>query len=105
MHVGALQFVTTTDGDNVLRAAGIGRGTRLGRDVSGESRTPAFAYVDFTANDVNHAYYLADGQSGPAMLAFYQRVMNGLAFDFAASSGVMPVAMRDGASVYVFNGE
>lgn len=105
VHVGALQFVTTNDGDNVLRAAGIGRGARLGRDLTGEALTPAFTYVDFTANDVNHAYYLAGGQRGPAMLAFYQRVMNGLSFDFAASTGVMPVTMRDGASVYMFNGD
>ncbi len=104
VHVGALQFVTTNEGDNVLRAAGIGRGTRLGRDVSGETLTPAFTYVDFSANNVNHAYYLIGGQNGAGMTAFYTQAMNGLAFDFATSSGVNAVTMRDGARVYVFNG-
>lgn len=100
----AQRFVTVNNGDNVLTAAGIGRGTRLGKSVASVPLTPAWDYVDFSANDVNHAYYLVSGQRGAGMTAFYQRVMNGLAVDFSTASGVGTNSTRDGANVHVFNG-
>lgn len=97
-------FTTVNGGDRVLLAAGLGRATRLGRSITGVRLAAGVHYVDFTANDVNHAYYVVSGQSGAAMTAFYQRVMNGLPFDFAASAGVAANDLRDGATVHRFNG-
>jgi hypothetical protein len=99
-----LVFTTVNGNDRVLLAAGLGRSTRLGRSITGARLAAGVHYVDFTANDVNHAYYVASGQSGAGMMAFYQRVMNGLPFDFAASSGVSANDVRDGATVHRFNG-
>ena len=97
-------FTTVNNSDLVLTAAGVGRSTRLGKSITGARLAAGFVYVDFSANSVNHAYYLASGQSGAGMMAFYQRVMNGLTFDFNASSGVGTHEMRDGATVQHFNG-
>ncbi len=97
-------FVTVNSRDLVLTAAGLGRSTRLGRSISDARLAAGFTYTDFSSNGVNHAYYLADGQSGAAMTAFYQRVMNGDAFDFASSAGVGSHERRDGATVEHFNG-
>ncbi|MFO0605102.1 MAG: hypothetical protein U0324_18115 [Polyangiales bacterium] len=97
-------FSTVNDRDLVLTAAGLGRATRLGKSLAGARLAAGRAYVDFTANGVNHAYYIPSGQSGAAMTAFYQRVMNGLPYDFAASSGVAGSDVRDGAVVHRFNG-
>lgn len=97
-------FTTVNNGDSVLTAAGLGRSTRLGKSITGVRLASGSQYVDFTANNVNHAYYIASGQSGAGMRAFYQRVMNGLSFDFAASTGVGTREMRDGATVQRFNG-
>ncbi len=97
-------FTTVNNSDLVLTAAGVGRSARLGKSLAGVRLAPGFVYVDFSANSVNHAYYLVSGQSGAAMMAFYQRVMNGLTFDFNASSGVGAHEMRDGALVQHFNG-
>lgn len=102
--VSAHRFVTVNQGDNVLTAAGIGRGTRLGKSVASASLAAAWDYVDFGANDVNHAYYVASGQNGAGMIAFYQRVMNGLSVDFTTAPGIDANSTRDGAGVHVFNG-
>lgn len=97
-------FSSVNDRDLVLTAAGLGRATRLGKSLAGVRLAAGRTYVDFTANGVNHAYYIPSGQSGAAMTAFYQRVMNGLPYDFAASSGVAGSDVRDGAVVHRFNG-
>lgn len=97
-------FVTENQRDLVLTAAGLGRSVRLGRDLTGVRLAPGVQYVDFSANGVNHAYYIASGQSGAAMIAFYQRVMNGLPYDFATSTGISSHEMRDGATIHHFNG-
>ncbi len=102
--ISRLRYVTVNNGDNVLTAAGIGRGTRLGKSITAIPLASGFDYTDFDANNVNHAYYLVGGQSGAGMRAFYQRVMNGLDFDFMGSSGVGSNTARDGARVHVFNG-
>lgn len=97
-------FTTVNDRDLVLTAAGLGRATRLGRSLTGAHLAAGYEYVDFSANGVNHAYYIPSGQSGAAMVAFYQRVMNGLTYDFAASTGIAGNDTRDGAVVHRFNG-
>jgi hypothetical protein len=102
--ISRLRYVTVNNGDNVLTAAGIGRGARLGKSITAAPLASGFDYTDFDANNVNHAYYLVGGQSGAGMRAFYQRVMNGLDFDFMGSSGVGSNTARDGARVHVFNG-
>jgi len=102
--VSALRFVTVNNGDNVLTAAGIGRGARLGKSIDGVTLARDFDYVDLDANNGNHAYYVVGGQSGAGMRAFYQRVMNGLPFEFVGAAGVGSNASRDGARVHVFNG-
>lgn len=95
-------FVTVNDGDNVLRLAGNGR---LGRSVDGATLAPRITYVDFTANNVNHAYYLPSGQKGDGMKVFYQTVMNGKPFVFAGAAGVGTQEQRNGATIYHFNGQ
>ncbi len=95
-------FITVNDGDNVLRAAGNGR---LGRSVDGATLTSRITYVDFTANNVNHAYYLPGGQKGAGMKAFYQTIMNGLPFSFTGAAGVGTHEQRNGATIYHFNGQ
>lgn len=99
------RYVTVNGGDNVLLAAGLGRPARLGRGVDEVPLAAGLTYVDFTANDVNHAYYLVDGQKGAAMKAFYRQIMNGLTYDLAASPGVGGHVARDGATLYRFNGQ
>lgn len=97
-------FVTVNSRDLVLTAAGLGRSTRLGRSVTDARLAAGFTYADFSSNGVNHAYYVASGQSGAAMIAFYRSVMNGEGFDFAGSAGVGSHERRDGAVVEHFNG-
>jgi hypothetical protein len=97
-------YVSVNDGDQVLTAAGIGRGTRLGKNLGTETLAANASYVDFTASNVNHRYFIASGQHGAHMQAFYQDVMNGRAYDFAASTGITKVDHRDGASIYTFDG-
>lgn len=96
-------YVTINKSDAVLFAAGVGRGTRLGRSIDNISLTPTIDYVDFSNNNVNHAYYLRDNQNGSAMKAFYQTIMRGSVFDFASSTGVESTETRDGAMVHTFN--
>lgn len=99
------RYVTVNSGDNVLLAAGVGRPARLGRGVDDVPLAAGLSYVDFSANDVNHAYYLVDGQKGAAMKAFYRQVMNGLPYDLAGSPGVGSHVARDGATIHRFNGQ
>ncbi|MBL8684617.1 MAG: alpha/beta hydrolase [Myxococcales bacterium] len=98
------RYVTVNNGDNVLTAAGIGRATRLGKSITSVPLAAGVDYTDFDANNVNHAYYLVSGQSGAGMRAFYERVMNGMEFDFVGAPGVGSSSARDGAGVHVFNG-
>lgn len=98
-------YVTVNGGDKVLLAAGTGRGTRLGRDLGTERLTSRASYVDFSAAGVNHQYYVASGQKGAHMPAFYQAVMNGRPYDFAGSGAIDRTTTRDGATVYVFDGK
>ncbi len=63
------RYVTVNNGDNVLTAAGIGRGTRLGKSITGVPLASGVDYADFDANNVNHAYDLVSGQSGAGMRA------------------------------------
>ena len=97
-------YVATNEGDNVLRASELGRSDRLGRGVAGVPLAAGTSYVDFTANDVNHAYYLPSSQSGAAMRALYLSVMNGLPYDLETASGIASRTSRDGARLYVFDG-
>lgn len=98
-------YVSVNNGDNVLTAAAVLGGTRLGKSVDGATLAANAVYVDFTASDVNHAYYLHSGQSGAHMTTFYDVVMNGLSFDFAAAAGIASVEARDGTSIYHFDGQ
>lgn len=97
-------YVSVNAGDNVLTAAAALGGARLGKSVAGEPLATNALYVDFTASDVNHAYYLHSGQNGAHMTGFYDQVMNGLPFDFSATSGVSEVEERDGTFIYHFDG-
>jgi hypothetical protein len=98
-------YVTENAGDNVLAAAAVGRGTRLGQKLDGEPLAATASYVDFTASNVNHAYYIHSGMHGAHMQAFYDTVMNGLAFDFATAAGIANVEARSGTHIYTFDGQ
>jgi hypothetical protein len=104
MQCSAHLYVSVNDGDSVLTAAGIGRGTRLGKKLNSEPLAANALYVDFTAANVNHAYYLHSGQNGAHMGAFYDSVMEGRAYDFATSPALTRTDARDGTFVYVFDG-
>lgn len=97
-------YVSVNSGDSVLTAAGVGRSTRLGKSVSGSTLTSVAAYVDFSASNVNHAYYLHGGQKGRGMAEFYDSVMAGRPFNFATSTHISRRDMRNGAVVYIFDG-
>lgn len=97
-------YVSVNDGDSVLTSAGLGRGTRLGKKLGNEPLAPNARYVDFTAAGVNHAYYLHTGQKGAHMRGFYDTVMEGRPYDFAASNALTRTEARDGTFVYVFDG-
>lgn len=98
-------YVSLNDGDNVLSAASVLGGVRLGKNVDQETLAPNALYVDFTASSVNHAYYLHGGQDGAHMTAFYDTIMNGLAFDFESADGIASAEARDGTLVYRFDGQ
>lgn len=98
-------YVSVNANDSVLTAAAVLGGARLGRNLDGSMLSAGAVYVDFTASDVNHAYYLHSGQNGAHMRAFYDTVMNGLPFDFAAASGIASIEARDGTSIYHFDGQ
>jgi hypothetical protein len=96
-------FVSENDKDLILAAAGT-FGARLGKNLGSEPLAPNAAYVDFTAADVNHAYYLHSGMKGAHMRAFYDAVMKGKSFDFASSGALTRTDARDGTFIYVFDG-
>lgn len=98
-------YVTENDDDKVLLAASALGGTRLGKNVDGVTLASNAVYVDFTASTVNHAYYIHSGQDGAHMTAFYDAVMNGLAFDFASAPGIASTESRDGTFVYHFDAQ
>lgn len=98
-------YVPVNDGDNVLAAAGTGRGTRLGRRLEAEPLTGAATYVDFTASNVNHRYFITSGQKGAHMKAFYQSVMTGHPYDFANPAGITKTEHRGAATIYTFDGQ
>jgi hypothetical protein len=97
-------YVSENDGDNVLTAAGIGNGTRLGKKLGTEALAPNAVYVDFTAANVNHAYYLHSGQKGAHMAPFYDAIMAGQPYDFSKSNAITRTESRNGTFVYVFDG-
>jgi hypothetical protein len=105
VHLAGAVYVTENAHDNVLAAAGLGRGTRLGVELGSEPLAATAIYVDFTASNVNHAYYIHSGQNGLHMRAFYDTVMNGSAFDFGAAAGIARAEPRDGTWVYTFDGQ
>jgi hypothetical protein len=104
VDVAAQLYVSLNDDDAVLAAAGLG-GARLGKNVDGATLAADAIYVDFTAASVNHAYYLHSGQDGAHMTEFYDAIMNGLAYDFAASDAIASTEERDGTFVYHFDGQ
>lgn len=97
-------YVSENDGDNVLTAAGIGNGTRLGKKLGTEPLAPNAVYVDFTAANVNHAYYLHSGQKGAHMAPFYDAIMAGQPYDFSKSNAITRTESRSGTFIYVFDG-
>lgn len=101
---GRARYVAVNQSDLVLRAAEVGRSARLGRGVDDVALAARAVYADFSANDVNHAYYLPSGQSGAGMEAFYRAVMRGMPFDVDGAIGVASRTTRDGARVVVFDG-
>lgn len=92
------------DNDSVLRSAGLGNGVRLGKNTDDATLASRATYVDFTANEVNHAYYLVGGQNGATMKAFYRAVMKGQPFTFTGQVGIARSRERNGATTYYFNG-
>lgn len=98
-------YVPVNDGDNVLTSAGVGRGTRLGRRLEAEPLTGVATYVDFTASNVNHRYFIVSGQEGAHMKAFYQAVMTGHAYDFTNPIGITNTEQRGDATIYTFDGQ
>lgn len=97
-------YVTVNDNDSVLRSAGLGNGVRLGKNTDDATLASRATYVDFTANEVNHAYYLVGGQNGATMKAFYRAVMKGQPFTFTGQVGIARSRERNGATTYYFNG-
>lgn len=96
-------YVTVNNGDNVLTAASA-LGTRLGLRLDNEPLAPNALYVDFTAANVNHAIYLHSGQKGQSMKGFYDSVMNGLPYDFAAHpQAITSTEQRNGTTIYHFS--
>ncbi len=97
-------YVTVNGGDNILLAATAGRGARLGRDLGSEALSGRAAYVDFTASDVNHQYYVVSGQKGASMKGFYQDALRGRVYDLAGSSAITKRTPRGSATIYTFAG-
>lgn len=97
-------YVSVNDGDNVLSAAGVGRGTRMGKSVSGQPLATNAEYFDVTAANVNHAYYLHGGMKGAHMRALYDSVLKGRPFNFATAAGVTRFERRNGTFIAVMDG-
>lgn len=97
-------YVTVNGGDKILLAATAGRGARLGRDLGSETLSGRAAYVDFTASDVNHQYYVVSGQKGASMKGFYQDALRGRVYDLAGSPAITKRTPRGSATIYTFAG-
>lgn len=97
-------YVTVNDGDKVLLAAGLGRGVRLGKSLGAEPLTARAAYVDFTAANVNHQYYVPSGQKGVHMGEFYGAVLAGTPYPLTTSTAIAKTTTRDGATIWTFDG-
>lgn len=98
-------YVTVNSGDSVLAASSIGRGPRLGRQLDTAPLTARADYVDVSASRVNHQYYVRSGMKGKTLPAFYNRVLDGLPYDFAMSTAVTRTVRRSGATIYFFDGK
>lgn len=97
-------YVSVNDGDNVLSAAGVGRGTRMGKSVGGQPLATNAEYFDVSAANVNHAYYLHSGMKGAHMRALYDSVLKGRPFNFATAAGVTRFERRNGTFIAVMDG-
>lgn len=102
--IGKATYVSVNGNDNVLLAAGTGRGTRLGRSIGQEPLAPGVLYADFGAANVDHAIYLPSGQKGEGMRAFYRTILRGEPFVVQGARGVSRTEARSGATVAFFDG-
>lgn len=96
-------YVSVNSADSVLGAAGVGRPTRLGKSIDNVTLAVNAKYVDFSAADVNHAYYLHGGMKGAGMRSFYDAVLGGRAWT-PVTGFLTRTESRNGTVVYVFNG-
>lgn len=96
-------YVSVNSGDSVLTAAGVGRSTRLGKSIDNVTLAPNAKYLDVSAANVNHAYYLHGGMKGVGMRSFYDAVMRGQPWSPVAGF-LTRTESRNGTVVYVLNG-
>lgn len=92
-------YVAINSHDAVLGFAGVAfKPNMLGRDLSPPGASSArVAYVDVSACDVNHRYFVPQGQKGHTRLkAFYRQAVLGKAVDF---SGLAEAGTIDGVAV------
>jgi hypothetical protein len=102
--LGRATYVSVNGNDNVLLAAGTGRGTRLGRSIGQEPLAPGVLYADFGGANVDHAIYLPSGQKGEGMRAFYRTILRGEPFVVQGARGVTRTEARGGATIAFFDG-
>lgn len=102
--LGRATYVSVNGNDNVLLAAGTGRGTRLGRSIGQEPLAPGVLYADFDGANVDHAIYLPSGQKGEGMRAFYRTILRGEPFVVQGARGVTRTEARGGATIAFFDG-
>lgn len=96
-------YVSVNSGDSVLSAAGVGRSTRLGKSIDNVTLAANAKYLDVSAANVNHAYYLHGGMKGAGMRAFYDAVMRGQPWTPVAAL-LTRTESRNGTVVYVLKG-
>lgn len=96
-------YVSVNSGDSVLGAAGVGRSTRLGKSIDNVTLAANTKYLDVSAANVNHAYYLHGGMKGAGMRSFYDAVMRGRAWT-PVTAFLTRTESRNGTVVYVLNG-
>lgn len=92
-------YVTINNHDVVLGFAGFAfKPNMLGRDLTPPgASSPRVTYVDVSGCDVNHRYFVPQGQKGNAKLqAFYRQTVLGNAVDF---TGLAVVGTIDGVPV------
>lgn len=102
--IGKATYVSVNGNDNVLLAAGTGRGTRLGRSIGQEPLAPGVLYADFGGANVDHAIYLPSGQKGEGMRGFYRTILRGEPFVVQGARGVLRTEARSGATIAFFDG-